>query len=200
MLIRTLLIVAALILAMPAIAAVNIDGLTPEQNAELNLQAVKQIEANKANQVKAATPQQTAKQTVETISTYAELGKSIGVGLVSTAKELGVAVNEFANTDVGRLSTFLIVWKMVGIQLFHYVAGFVWFVVMFTGWIWLFRRMCLIQSSEPVPGTGIFGLFSRRKITYLTPGENDAVHGWRIGMFLILALIVIVGMFTTFTG
>ena len=52
--------------------------------------------------------------TVETLDKLASIGESVGKGLASAAKEMGVAANEFAKTDVGKLAAGLIVWNYFG--------------------------------------------------------------------------------------
>lgn len=54
---------------------------------------------------------------------WAEVGSSIGKGLVATANEMGVAVNDFARTPVGKIAVALIVWKVAGGDIIHVVVA-----------------------------------------------------------------------------
>ncbi len=61
--------------------------------------------------------------TIEKLDGWVDLGTKIGKGLSGAAKETGVAVNDFAKTPVGILTTGLIVWKMIGNTIFHFIAA-----------------------------------------------------------------------------
>ncbi len=52
-----------------------------------------------------------------------ELGKMLGAGIGATAKELGIAVDEFSQTTPGRLAMFILFWKFVGQGLLSIMLG-----------------------------------------------------------------------------
>ena len=54
-----------------------------------------------------------------------ELGKMLGAGIGATAKELGIAVDEFSQTTPGRLAMFILFWKFVGQGLLSILLGIV---------------------------------------------------------------------------
>jgi len=60
---------------------------------------------------------------VQETEKWVNLGTSIGKGLASTAKELGVAVNDFAKTNVGQWTMFLIIFNIMGDEIIHFIFG-----------------------------------------------------------------------------
>lgn len=61
--------------------------------------------------------------TAEQAAEWADIGKNIGIALSEAAKAMSVGVNEFAATDVGRLTVMMIVWKVIGQDLWSIVGG-----------------------------------------------------------------------------
>lgn len=57
------------------------------------------------------------------VEKWINLGSNIGAGLAASAKELGVAASEFANTGTGKLVVWIIVWKTIGSSIAHILAG-----------------------------------------------------------------------------
>lgn len=58
--------------------------------------------------------EQSTTSTASTVSEWAKVGKNIGEGLVGAAKELGIAANEFANTNVGKMTIAVLLWYFFG--------------------------------------------------------------------------------------
>lgn len=108
-------------------------GLTDEQKADLSAQAAKMV----ADNASGATPSTKAKE----FQQWVDLGTAIGSGLASTARELGVAANDFVKTPVGKLTAGLIVWHFVGSTLIHIGFGVLWLLTMGTVLYVLYRRM-----------------------------------------------------------
>lgn len=116
--------------------------LTPEDERRIQLE-IDKIRAAKAQQkvdeqlekidggvvsttekvVKAITP------TPQSVNSWAEVGANIGKGLVGAARELGSAANDFAKTDVGKLTVVIIVWKMMGKELSETTGNGLRFVI-----------------------------------------------------------------------
>lgn len=190
-LILTVAVVLALgIFSIPAYASPSVgrDGLTSEQRAEIALQVERVKKSNDDKGIISAPTE----ETVDKFQKYAEIGTAVGKGLVSTAKELGVAVNEFAASDVGHLTMFLIVWNYFGHEMVHVVVGSILFITLLSFWFYGFRRWCIIEkvTKTPVPGEW----FLKKEVQY-RDRNGDAVGGF---MF-ILAIIVIACSIITFT-
>lgn len=111
------LAVALMFVAVPAFAQQQ---STPENvSQELNREIALMTDAEKRElltSVKDGTSSGKVKE-------WVEIGEGIGAGLVATAERLGVAVNDFANTPVGKLAIVLIVWSYLGSQLVGLTLG-----------------------------------------------------------------------------
>ena len=187
--------------SMPAYAQsvkkVDLSGLTEKQKAELII---------RAEDLKAAS-QSKPTEVAEDVLKWANMGQGIGKALVATAKELGVEVNAFAETFVGKLSVFLIVWHFFGGMVVHVIGGFAILLWTLPIWIWSFKRHATLQVLEVVEAKEKGGK-TVKTTTYEDPfgqqtdsrgksvdhrGGNAMIH------WLILAVIFIVSIVTTFT-
>jgi hypothetical protein len=56
-------------------------------------------------------------------SEWAEIGSNIGSAMVSAAKELGVAANEFSQTGIGKITTVIIAYKIIGNDILGVIIG-----------------------------------------------------------------------------
>lgn len=170
----------------------TISGLSESQTAQLYANAAKMIEENnEALNVAKNVP------TAQKLDEYAGLAKSISIGLADTAKNLGIAVNDFANSPVGRITEFVIVYKVIGNQIVHYFFGGVWFLVIGSVWWIIFRRTCLGNYEIT------YDKDTGKKITKTwidAAYENTSTLGMRWSMTFLSFIIVIVGCLITFTG
>lgn len=135
--IATLIAVTLLcsIMAVPALAqttdpkvTIDLEDLTPAQVAQL--MALKESAENGPPSGQSA---------AEVAEEWATFGEKFGQVIASICKELGIAVNDFIETPVGKLAAIMIVWKVIGSDLWGIIGGTsVWFVV--TGILmWSFR-------------------------------------------------------------
>lgn len=174
---------------------VDPDGLTDEQKAKIQLE----IEALK----KQKKSQENEPKTVEKIKEYVELGQAIGVGLGSAAKELNVTVNEFASSPVGKIATVIIVWKFIGREAIHYLAGSLFLVVALSAWFYLLRRICIIKSVTYTPVEKCW--LRKKSVEYYDTNETNhngntsEVNGWRAGMIVVFFLIILISQLIMWT-
>lgn len=164
-LILTVFLAVLLITPAPVRAERNdsLDGLTESQRAKLLLDAATLKEQNARNAAaaraaanKAAAPAAAIEvlnklpdaPKVEKLSQWAQVGVDLGKGMVAVAKELGIAVNDFAKTPVGILTAAVIIYKLMGRDIIHYSVGFTFIVVFGTTWLYIFRRVCLMDRIE----------------------------------------------------
>lgn len=90
---------------------------------------------------------------------WVDIGNSLGQALAGTARELGVAVNDFAKSPVGHLAIALIIWKVLGGTIIHFAGGLFSLIVLMFWWR-LYRRM--------------FGVFNEKgKLVKLTFRESS---------------------------
>ena len=78
--------------------------------------------------------------TPEKVEAWVNIGSQIGKGLAGAARELGVAVNEFAGTPVGLLTMALIVWHFLGSVVIHVLGAILIWVVGFTATFIIMRK------------------------------------------------------------
>ena len=164
--------------------SIDTTDLTDKQKAELALKAAKMKEVISA-------PNTPAK-----VLEYATLGASIGQALASTAGALGVEVNKFASTGVGRLSVFLIIWHLFGSMAVHVFAGTLLLLFVVPLWIWSFRNMCTKRIKTISTGTSESGKPFKTVEYGDRPKDADgnAMIHW-----LILVIAVILSSIITFT-
>lgn len=62
------------------------------------------------------------------------VGSAIGDGLVATAGKLGIEVNKFAVSPVGKMAMLLIVWHYMGEEISGWVAGTLWLLIAGSFW------------------------------------------------------------------
>ena len=120
-----------------SLTAAGFDRLTESQKAEI----IQRVAAA------AAPAAQNTEETIDKIDKWAQVGANLGKGLAATAKELGIAVNEFASTPIGKIATALLVWHFMGVSIMHIVGAFL---------IWgigLFSIRYIVQCSYPVKYT-----------------------------------------------
>lgn len=172
----------SILLSIALLGQINTSGLTDEQEAELRMQAARMKTQNQS--IDKSLP------TAEKLKQYAEFGQAVGVAFSSTAKELGVAVDDFSKTNVGKLTIALIIWKIAGRDFVHFIAGSCFFLIMTILWARYFRRMCLIEKLTYHDNGKL------KEKVFTKPGEVD---GTRIFMFLALAVIVAVSCIILFT-
>lgn len=171
----------------PAPTGINTTGLTAEQ--------MKQVQ-EQADQLRAASPEAQTQETLQRVQQYVEVGKGIGAGLGEAARSMGVAVNEFANTPVGRLTTFVIIWKVLGHDFLGIIAGLLWLGVLVPLWVYYFRRICL-QGDVTETFDKETGKLAKREIEALSLHDGD-VAGHRFVMLLILAVVLAAGTIMIF--
>jgi hypothetical protein len=191
-------LVAASLLFVPAMASaqattapakVDTAGLSDAQIAEV---------AATAERLKAETPEdlRNARETVERMNQYVEIGKGLGSGIGAAAKELGVAVNDFAKTPVGKITMALIVFKVAGGQIIGILGGSIWFLVMIPLWIHYFNRIC-----NPITVETEYDKESGKRIRTTKrgpePGNGD-IAAYRGIMLLVLIVISIAGFVMVF--
>jgi hypothetical protein len=172
---KIIALMAAIAISSVAMAQVDTSGMTTEDIAKLQLEAEK---------LKKERVSQADRMSVDKAKEYIELGEMVGKAMGSAAKELNMAVNDFAQTPVGRTAMILIVWKVIGREAMKFAIGLGFIVAFVPIWIWFFRKMCIVKSVEYSEG----GWIRRAKaVVHYKDGEID---GTRAVMLIVLVLIV----------
>ena len=122
------------VLSMTAMFAsaqtIDTSKLTKEQVAQLQAQAAEMQ----------STPGQTAVIVRQEAEAWADLGGKVGMAMVSAAKEVGMAANEFASTDLGAVVTAIVVYKIVGTEIMSLFGGFVILLVGIPLSLWMLMK------------------------------------------------------------
>ncbi len=106
----------------------------------------------------------------------ANVGANLGKGLAATAREMGMALNEFANSRVGTFAMVLIAWNFLGGTIMHLLTALSCLLLLF-GWYRVFRNVFGVfddkrklqrfdMTDDRNGHTNIDGI---RFILYLTP-------------------------------
>lgn len=128
----------------------------------------------------------------EKVEKWVKIGANIGQGLAGAAKEVGIAVNDFAKTPVGQLTMVLIVWHMLGGTLVHVFGGILIWIV----GISIIRHMVKRAYPDKVVYSkehkNIFGNFAIESVEKM-PMDDDNAAGWLFayGIVLVAGLIAI---------
>lgn len=133
---RGLIIGLIALFAAPGLAlaqqSVNVEGLNAQQVAEIQAQ----IEAKKTE-----TPEGQVRATVERANEWVDIGEGIGAGVAAAARETGQVVNEFANTPVGKMTTFVILYKVVGKDIISFIVGSILLIAFVSIWLVYTNKM-----------------------------------------------------------
>lgn len=129
-------------------------------------------------------------QSDDSAAKWIDFGKHIGAALSGTARELGVVANDFIKTPAGQLTTYLIVWKVMGRDIIHIAAGLIILLTMLPIWMYMFRRMCIIKGFTYVPISDNPRSF-RKIAEFYDPKDVSEERAW-----LIFILIVVISVST----
>lgn len=145
---RVLFVLLALIgLAMSAPAFAIQQQQQPSDTEQL-LTTVTKLDADqKAKLLDAAQHIQKGDTAVSQTKEWVDIGASLGQALASTAKEMNIAVNDFAKSPVGKLAIGLIIWKMLGGAIIHFLGALFCFFLLLC-WYRLFRNMYGVWSDD----------------------------------------------------
>ena len=189
---KKFIVIAALMFSVNASANLTSDSVANAGFSKLNeaqkAEIIKQVAdaSSKTNNVQAPTE--------EKVEKWVKIGSQVGQGLAGAAKELGVAVNDFAKSPVGQLTMALIVWHMMGGVLVHLVGGILVWVFGFSMLRYFFARTYPSKVTYSKEHKNIFGNFVVESVQKQSV-PADEVAGWIVAAGIVGG----VGMFTIFT-
>jgi hypothetical protein len=128
---------------------------------------------------------QTPFKNAQVANEWIQVGENLGKALSGCAKELGVEVNNFVKTPVGKVAAFIIIWKLVGTDLTQALLGITLFVGGIIAWLYLYRRTCVIKSVQLGEKRYIWSRRSK-EIEYHHSGSVDGTRGAMLGVLLII--------------
>ena len=114
----------------------DFNDLTAVQQAAVVTQIAASVEQNAAGIGSLA-----GDTSVEDIDQWVDLGEKVGKMLGGTAKELGIAANEFAKSPLGVMAMVLIIWNYAGADLYGFIVGIFWFSALLPLWAYLFFKI-----------------------------------------------------------
>lgn len=167
--------------AVMAQSTVYTDGLTESQRAQVELEVAKMKEAPKDTVNVSEGVRKEAEE-------WGQLGSNMGKAIVSAAKEIGVAANEFAQTPLGKITVAVIVFKLIGVQLLHICIGT---LILLFGWVSTFYLLAFTKfcgndveyEYKPV----LWGAWQRRLKTRFR--EEDGATFTRLSIALVVFVI-----------
>lgn len=142
------------------------DHLTESEKAEIIKQIADRKAAKSAPQAQAAP----AKSTTEQVNDWLSIGERIGKGMAGAAREMGVAVNEFALSPVGMWTIALITWHYVGGALVHIGGALMVWIIGFSVLFWVARRRVQVAIQYQDEGKDVFG---RSKLKSIVKSKLD---------------------------
>src|ERR1700683_3390454 len=86
------------------------------------------------------TEQQKANLGTDKARSWVGMGKEIGEAVNSSMSAITTQSNNFAQTPVGKLTVFIVIWKVVGDQAVHIGGGIIELLVFTPLWVWSYRR------------------------------------------------------------
>lgn len=181
---KKLFLIFALALGLMGGAHAQNDGLTAEQRAQVAAWTAENKDpANKVVNVS------------KTVRTEArEWGTLLGEAVVSGAKQLNIAAEDFSNTTIGKVTIAVVVYKVLGRDVVRFTSGFlIWIAVLFAGWhVMRGWRSKVVPDGYTVELRPVFwGLFEvRRKtnIQYRTLREESDRSGYMACGLAVMAL------------
>lgn len=146
-----------------------------------------QIQASANNMV----ANNTSSSMPQSIAEWKEISEILSDSLISTAQKLGITVNEFASTGVGKLLTLVLLWNYLGQSLIHYIFGFLWLFTMVPLWLHMYKKYCFDWKEEKLTEDGKTVLYQNIKAA-----DGDK----QFFFWLSLVLLIIIGIVAIFTG
>jgi hypothetical protein len=98
------------------------------------------------------------------------------------AREIGVAVNEFSESRVGRITTYIIVWKLMGKEILAILTSIILLSAIYPWWKVL--RSTTVKNAE----YEYYDTWYRKGVKRLKKIEYLEDEGSLVGMYCVFAL------------
>lgn len=186
---KKILITLALALAATSAFAADTlktEGLTDKQKAEVALH----IENLKNSETSPANVSETVRKEA---SAWGELGSNMGKAMVGAAKELGVAANEFSQTNLGKITVGVVVYKLIGRDIVNFMVGMLTFIAGSLMVLYLIFTHVFASSVKYEFKPMLWGLYNKRSVVEIKHSEEGMVTravcvAATVGLTLIVSL------------
>lgn len=166
--------------------SVDVSKLTPDQIAQINKQ-VADMQSQPSN------ISSTVRKEAEA---WGELGANMGKAMVGAAREVGVAANEFGQTNLGKIVVAIVTYKVVGREILGVIVGSLMMVLGYSIVIWMLltRQWSNVQYEyEPI----FWGMIKRARIVSIRT-DSDVITGKILAAGVLTLLTTAIGLNTIF--
>jgi hypothetical protein len=146
---KSLLLLLALAFSLTAcnVAFAQEAATAPTVSEALTAEIAKMDDAKKAEVLKSIqTP--AASESARRAKEWVDVGAGIGESLAATAGKLGVEVNKFAQTPVGKMAMVLIVWHYMGEEISGWVCGLLFWLIFLPMWFYAARKTMGVYNEK----------------------------------------------------
>lgn len=180
----TIVLLAMTVVAEAQGQGLDTSSLSAEQRAALELQ-LEQMKSKNDSPL----------PSVDEMEEWTEWGQGMGVAIAATAKELGVAVEDFSQTGVGKVTIAVIVYKVIGDDVIGLCWGCGLLMVGFPMWFSMTKRIMLIERIEETETTED-GKTVKKKIIHPRRMDCEGDFARLAGCIVVLvALFAVSGAF-----
>ena len=167
-----------MVVSMNAFAqnSVDISSLTPEQKAQvLSMVETKKVEAPAV--------------VVDAVLTRVEqFSVAAARGLVGFAKEIGVEVNNFSQTPLGKVVAFVTIMHFFGSQITALLLGSVLMFIAFPFFSILTIRSLKTRDYKYSTVPVLYGLWARKVVTETTRRDLSDAEQFRVVVYLVASV------------
>lgn len=160
------------------LSSAGFNKLSEAQKIEILKQVNEKVEA-------ASAPASVAISSPEKIDKWIDVGTRIGQMMGGAAKEVGIAVNEFVKTPVGKWTMALIIWNYMGTMIVHVFGGVVVLVFGTLALRYFMARLNPVEYTYDHERTNWLGRSRVIKV------ERNRMDGETIAWFIACQFIVI---------
>ena len=194
---------AGLVLALAA--TVSIAGQTSIDTSGLSEAQIAELKAHAASVVAQAAKSQVVEQTgatpekvtagVALAATWGTQAAAAAEGFAKAlgiaAKELNVTINDFLKSDASKLTAILIIWKVAGAAIIHFLYGFVFVTVGLMMVRVLYTRL-FKEGYEKVEYSRFGGFFKGTKLVRIPKTFHDLENDGEWLAFWVMIILAIV--------
>ena len=186
----------ALMVATSFAAQTTLDtsGLSDAQVAELKAIAAKKVAETAAQAASPNVQPEKITAGVTLAATWGQQAAAAAEGFAKAlgiaAKELNVTINDFLASPAGKLTAALIIWKVAGATIIHFLYGLLFVTVGLTLARVLYVRLFTREYKE-VQYERFFGMFKGTKMVRIPKGFQDLSKDGEWLAFWVLVVLVI---------